>query len=108
MPYQQSYIDPNTGATFPQSYVRVTGQPQVDFGSNRVSLTAVRYASQACYSLGYHPLQAVDLTIAGVAYGSWFAVPVGAALASFNSMIATTADAYIGSLLTMSGAIAVP
>lgn len=103
MPYQQPYVDPNTGATFPQSYVRV-GQPQVDFGSNRVSFNAARYASQACYSLGFHPIQSVDVAVAGVPYASWFATPIGAALASFNGMLATTADSYIGSLVTLSGA----
>ena len=108
MPYLQPFVDPNTGATFPQSYVRVNGQPRVDFESNRVSLAAARYVSQAAYSGGFHPVQTADLTVQGVAYASWFAIPVGAALASFNSMVITTADAYIGSLTVMSGATQVP
>lgn len=104
MPYLQLWVDPNTGATYPASYVRLSGQPQVDFGAQRVGMNAARYASQSCYSLGFHPLQAQDVTVTGLAYASWFATSVNAALASFNAMVATTADTYIGSLTVMSGA----
>lgn len=108
MPYIQQWIDPNTGATYSQSYVRVNGQPQVDFGSSRVSFNAARYASQTCFSLGFHPLEARDVQVAGVPYASWFAVQVAAAQASFFSGILSSADAYLGSVPTLSGAAPSP
>lgn len=107
MPYQQSYVDPNTGATFPQSYVRVQGVPRVNFTEPNVTFAAARWVSQTQYSLGFHPIQSVDLAVQGQAYASWFAVNVNAAQASFNSMLLTSADAFIGALPTLSGAQAV-
>lgn len=107
MPYLQLWVDPNTGATYPQSYVRVDGQPQVDFNTPQVSMHASRYASQTCYSLGFHPVQAQDISVAGAAYASFFATNVNGARASFNAMIYTTSDTYLGSLTVLSGATAV-
>lgn len=106
MPWQIPYVDPNTGATFPVSYVRALSQgaqPE----NHQASIVAARFASVTCYSLGFRPLQTVDLVVAGSAYNNSFGPQVAAAYASFNSMLASTADTYIGNLPTMSGAIQV-
>lgn len=103
MPYTQSWIDPHTGATYPQSYVR-SSPPQVDFGNQRVGFVVGRYASLTCYSLGYSPLEARDVQVAGVAYGSWFGTQVSSMQASLMAGLSVAADTYIGSVPTLSGA----
>lgn len=107
MPYQQSYIDPNTGATFPASYIRILSTPRVNFSDPSVGFAAARWVSSTQYSLGFHPIQSVDINVQGAAYASFFAPNVNAAQASFNSMLLTSADSYIGGLPTLSGAQAV-
>lgn len=108
MPYTQPWIDPNTGATFPQSYVHIMGQPNVDFNSARVSLQIGRWASQTTYSSGYHALEMRDVQVQGATYASWFAGQVGSALTAFQAGVLVTADTYIGSVPTLSGAAVAP
>lgn len=64
-----------------------------------------RYVSQACYSLGYHPIQSLDVQIGGVAYGSWFGPQVNVAQQALLTGLSVAADTFIGSTPQLSGAV---
>lgn len=104
MPYRQLWVDPNTGATYPQSFVVAASPPQVDFVNQMATLTARRYASDTCYSLGFKPIETTTVQIDGVSYGS-IAPQLNAAQAGFQQSILAVADQYIGSVATFSGAL---
>lgn len=108
MPYLQPWIDPNTGATFPQSYVRPSDLANIDTAGRQASFTVRRWASQTSYSLGYQPIEVKDVQVNGVAYGSLFDAKRAQAQRAFDSAIFAVADTYIGGLLTLSGAQVTP
>lgn len=108
MPWQIPYVDPSTGATFPVSYVRAINTGIDPATNQQATVHAARWASVTCFSLGKLPIQTADLTVVGATYASFFQPSVAAAVASYNSMVATLADTYIGSLTVMSGAVPVP
>jgi hypothetical protein len=104
MPLRQSWIDPNTGASFPATVVfpRVDG---VQAAEHLVGLLYVRFAGLDTYSAGYKPVQVVGTQITGVAYGSWFQPVVGGAQASFQSAIQGAAASFVAAAPEFSGAV---
>lgn len=107
MPWLIPYSDPNTGASFVQSYVRAINTG-VNPGENQANVHAARWVSETAYSLGFHPVQSVDLQVTGAIYASIFLGPVNGAIATYNAIVANAADTYIGGLAQMSGAVFTP
>lgn len=107
MPWLQSWIDPNTGATFPSSYVRVT-EVQPDPQSQRLTVAWKRWAGVDCYSLGLQPIQTQGTTISGSAFMLSFDTPYRLAQAQFGAVLRGAAGSFVTGAIEFSGAQIAP
>ena len=97
MPYQQPFVDPNTGATMPQSYVRVT-RVRLDTQAGVAQILAARWVGNFQFSQGMQPdQQSPEINVQGSAFTS-----------AFGTLVFSAAEAFIGTLTTLSGATPVP
>ena len=103
MPFRQAYVDPNTGGTFPASWV-VAHVDGLDPDHGTLSLSARRYASIFTYSQGFLPLATTGTQISGQTYASWFAIPVGSAQVALQSAVAGAVGSYLVAAPEFSGA----
>lgn len=103
MPLRQSYVDPNTGATYPVSWV-VWRDNNVDFVNQIVDITYQRFASVTTYSTGFQPIQTVGTQVQGQTYASFFHDVVAGARASFVIACQGATGSYLSAAPEFSGA----
>src|SRR6266851_4253243 len=103
MPWIQAWVDPNTGASFPASYVRVT-EVQPDPQSRRVNVTWQRWAGLDTYSLGLQPVQVQATQVSGSAFVLDFETPFRQAQAQFGTILRGAAGSFVTAAAELSGA----
>jgi len=96
MPIQKGWVDPRTGATYPQALF-VVANTRVDTQAQQADLNMAIYVGASQYSAGRQPLQTQDFTVTGTAY-----------LLNFDASVRSLAQTYVAGLPQFSGGTVVP
>jgi hypothetical protein len=95
MPIQKAWVDPRTGATYPQAFF-VLANTQFDTQSRRAGLNMAVYAGIAQYSAGKEPLVTQDFEVTGSVY-----------MVNFDANARSLSQAYVAGLPQFSGGVVV-
>lgn len=107
MPWITPWVDPDTGATYPTSYV-VPDEPQPDVASRRIVVSYRRWATIDTYSLGKSPIEMVATVVTGTQFMVSFASQFQQAHSQFMLSLQGAAGSFLSQSLTFSGAQAAP